>query len=104
MASSRSWQATDQSVYALQDERRPSKVTLTNVGSQAATFCVVHQASRQWWGQPDGFDTGLPDWLDAFPLHGCLAPQVRPSSPHSTPDPTLLASKTLQANHQNACR
>ena len=64
-------------MYILQDDRRPTKVTLTNVGSQKATFCVVHQASRQWWGQPDGFDAGLPDWLDAFPLHGCVAPQVQ---------------------------
>lgn len=65
-------------VLYMQDERRPTKVTLTNTGQQRATFCVVHQASRQWWGQPDGFDAGLPDWLDAFPVHGCLAPQVTP--------------------------
>ena len=34
------------------------------------------QASRQWWGQPAGHDAGLPDWLEAYPLDGCLAPQV----------------------------
>ena len=66
---------------SLQDDRRFTKVTLTNVGSQKATFCLVHQASRQWWGQPNGFDAGLPDWLDAFPLHGCLDPQVCCPSP-----------------------
>ncbi|KAL3132931.1 hypothetical protein ABBQ38_006845 [Trebouxia sp. C0009 RCD-2024] len=68
-------QVSCDSVQLKQDVRRCTKVTLTNVGSQKATFCLVHQASRQGWGQPGRFDAGLPDWLDAFPLHGCLTPQ-----------------------------
>ncbi len=60
----------------LQDERRPSTVTLTNTGLQKAIFCLLAQASRQWWGQPEGHDAGLPDWLEVYPLDGCIAPQV----------------------------
>lgn len=86
---------------ALQDERRPTKVTLTNVSSQRATFCVIHQASRQWWGQPDGFDAGLPDWLDAFPLHGCIAPQVHPLTTLRQPKFCYICPH-MQMNPQSA--
>ena len=61
----------------VQDDRRPSTVVLSNTGSQKATFCLLAEASRQWWGQPQGHDAGLPDWLEAYPVHGSISPQVR---------------------------
>ncbi|KAL0054630.1 hypothetical protein WJX82_000216 [Trebouxia sp. C0006] len=68
-------QLSSDTVSLSQDERRPSTVTLTNTGSQKAIFCLLAQASRQWWGQPEGHDAGLPDWLEVYPLDGCIAPQ-----------------------------
>ena len=60
----------------VQERGSHGTVTLSNAGTQAAHFCVVPQSSRQWWGQAQGQDTGLPDWLDIFPTSGVVLPQV----------------------------
>lgn len=60
----------------LQERGSHGTVTLSNAGTQAAHFCLVAQSSRQWWDQPSGQDTGLPDWLDVFPISGVVPPQA----------------------------
>ena len=80
------------SVCILQERGSHGIVALKNTGHQTAHFCVVAESSIQGWGQPQGQGTGLPDWLDVFPLSGAVPPEV-----HSTLQPGCMCIGQLVA-------